>query len=340
SGSFVQTQTSGPPGQTGFYSATINAYDGELVVVHAENSSYEGFANSTLAKAPSVTEINVTLNKIKGRPLLSNVVVDDEFPSPPDEIDLVGGGVKFVNCTGNVKDNEGYTDITNLTAVFYDSSQVNASSTDDNNNHYTNSSCALYNCSGTSCNFTCGFEVWYYANANESQSWICEVNATDTKGSSTTSSDSVSINSLLAISFPGTIDYGVVKPKEVSNESKGNVTNLGNVVIDIALEGYARSPGDNYSMNCTGGVNISIGFEKYNLTSSNPGDLTLSQFEQLYKNLTSSFVNETSFDLDFRKNDTFNEATRETYWRIYLSEGLASNSTCSGFVQIAALRNV
>ncbi|RMD66628.1 hypothetical protein D6817_03725, partial [Candidatus Pacearchaeota archaeon] len=62
SGSFVQTQTSGPPGQTGFYSATINAYDGELVVVYSANGTYEGNASVNLLEAPSVTLVNLSLD--------------------------------------------------------------------------------------------------------------------------------------------------------------------------------------------------------------------------------------------------------------------------------------
>lgn len=88
-------------------------------------------------------------------------------------------------------------------------------------------------------------------------------------------------------------------------------------------------------MNCTLGAikNISVQHEKYNITNSNPGVIDLSQFIANYTNLTSSPVVRT-FNLEYRQNDTFNEAINATYWRIYVPLGVAG--TCQGNIVFGA----
>ena len=103
----------------------------------------------------------------------------------------------------------------------------------------------------------------------------------------------------------------------------------------MSLSGYAINEGDNLSMNCTLGSlkNISINYEKYNLTDSTAGSLTLSQFEADYINLTSSPVVK-KFDLNYRQNDGENEAFNSTYWRIYVPVGVAGS--CQGNIVFGA----
>ncbi len=61
-GSFVSVLTSGPPGQTGFYSTTINAIDGEQVNVYGQNGTYEGSKTTALLNSPRTTRANVSLD--------------------------------------------------------------------------------------------------------------------------------------------------------------------------------------------------------------------------------------------------------------------------------------
>lgn len=77
-------------------------------------------------------------------------------------------------------------------------------------------------------------------------------------------------------------------------------------------------------MNCSIGniKNISINYEKYNLNTSTAGSLTLTEFEAAYVNLTSSPVVK-KFDLNYRQNDTEDDAINSTYWRIYVPLGVA-----------------
>ena len=339
-GSSISILTSGPPGHTGFYSTTIYASDGEVIIIRANNGTYHGIKNTTLLISPSITRLNLSLDRENLEPpIVDDVVVDDEFLSPTDEIDLTVAGTKLISCIGNVSDPNNYTDIKNVTAILYDMNNASLTSQDDKNNHYTNNSCILNNCSGESCGFECSFDVWYFANANTDLGWICYVTGTDNSNTSGFGSDAVSINTLLGVEFPDTIDFGSVGNNKVSNESSNNVTNRGNVMIDISLDGYGGTDGDGNAMNCSNGRNISIGYEKYNLTASNPGDLTLAQFASLYKNLTDNAVNETEFNLDFRKNDTsdFIDDFKLAYWRIFVPGGIAVNTSCSGKINIGAM---
>ena len=61
-GNVIYTKTSGPAGQTGFYSATFQSVDGEYVVVMAFNNSHYGKEGINLLSYPSVTRLNVTMN--------------------------------------------------------------------------------------------------------------------------------------------------------------------------------------------------------------------------------------------------------------------------------------
>lgn len=96
--------------------------------------------------------------------------------------------------------------------------------------------------------------------------------------------------------------------------------------------------GDGLSMNCTLGSvgNISINYERYNLTSSIAGDLSLGDFEANYSNLTSTSVVR-EFNLNYRQNDAVNEAINSTYWRIYVPTGVAGS--CSGNIIFGATQS-
>jgi hypothetical protein len=144
------------------------------------------------------------------------------------------------------------------------------------------------------------------------------------------------IVTLLALGLPDTINYGTVNATKVSDENITNVTNYGNVEIDVSLEGYAVTEGDGLAMNCTLGSvgEINVSFQKYNITNSTPGTLNLGEFEGAYENLTGDAVTE-DFNLNFRQSDIINDATNETYWRIYVPRGVAG--TCAGNIIFGAV---
>jgi len=300
------------------------------------------FFNFSLVKGDVGENVSVATSLIVGNvfPEVLNVSLDNNSAT----VTLVANTTQLVSCVGIVRDYNNDSDFNVARAEFYDLyGGVLYGGADDNNTHYTNGSCNI------TTNFTswnevidddylalvnCNFSVWYYANASI---WNCTLFINDTQGWSATGNDSITIDSLLAIGVPSTINYGTVNATYVSNENLTNVTNVGNVKINLSLSGYGVDEGDGLAMNCTLGSNgtIPIDYEKYNLTATTSGDLTLTQFEGNYTNLTSAVV-VNNMDLFVRQNDAAQgtDDTNATYWRIYVPLGVAG--TCNGTIIFGA----
>ena len=247
---------------------------------------------------------------------------------------LTPNATTLVECAAVIVDWNGDADIAAVNATFFDSS-IPQSNPDDNNNHYTNSSCHINTSFGSFNGFTddwesalanCTFEILYYANAG---SWNCTIQVNDTKGSIGAGTGQGTISELLSLGLPDWIGYGLINATAVSNEQTINVTNYGNVKANLSLEGYGANPNDGNAMNCTLGTskNISIDLEKYNLTISTSGQLNFTQFQTNYTNLTTTSVVK-EFNLTSRINDTTDDTIKPTYWRIYVPTGVAG--TCTG----------
>ncbi len=270
-------------------------------------------------------------------PEVLNVSIDNDASN----IVLVANDTKLVTCEALIRDFNNDSDFSNVYAEFFNSSWGGA---DDNNEHYTNYSCSINTSFGTwhgiddtiyTALANCTFEVWYYANPGV---WNCTVVVNDTSNWNGTGSDDIIMSELLAVGLPDVVNYGTVNATYVSDEREINVTNFGNVEIDLALSGYAVTEGDGLAMNCTLGSikNISIEYEKYNLTTSIPGVLSLSEFEANYTNLTSTPVTR-EFNLDYRQNDAVNDVINGTYWRIYVPVGVAGS--CQGNIVFGAVKS-
>ena len=245
-------------------------------------------------------------------------------------------------CAAVVRDYNGETDIMGVNATLYDSSYT-SDTADDNNYHYTNSSCQITLDAGTFNTWdtdneyyvlaNCTFDLEYYSNPG---TWVCNATAVDAMDWTDTRWNTETVNELLALGVPDLINYTEVNATEVSPEQIANVTNLGNVEINLSLHGYGVTDGDNKAMNCTlGNIGyIPIMYEKYNLSESTATVNSLSEFEATYVNLTGSAVTK-QFNLGYRQEDTYNEAWNLTYWRIYVPKGVAG--TCNGTIVFGAV---
>jgi hypothetical protein len=277
---------------------------------------------------------NVSISTILDVGSSAPEIVNITFLDSVSGIDLIANSTKTVEVLAILRDYNGESDVSNISMEFYDSSISFYGDGDDKNYHYTNLSCEKNLSYGdfSELNVTCRFDVWYYAN---NQTWNASLFIKDQSGLDDFSSEQAKINTLLALGVPDEINYGLVNATNVSDEKEVNVTNYGNVKINLSLEGYAVTQGDGWAMNCSLGNpgNISIGYEKYNLTSSNLTLSGLSEFEGWYSNLTNDSVIE-EYGLNYRFNDTDNEAYNSTYWRIYVPPGVAG--TCTGNIIIGA----
>lgn len=288
----------------------------QIIIFSLIIPSFFSFASSDPVGVPPEV-INITIDDFKGN------------------VTLIANSTKTVTCTALVVDYDGEDGLSNVTAFFYDISNATNESSDDNNNHYTNNSCYINKDFGSwksytddeySALSTCTFQIEYYANPGN---WNCSLLVTDNESQTHQKDDTIEILELLAISLPDSIDYGIVNILAVSSEQIIEIENLGNVPIDIALSAYASTPGDNLAMNCTSGLNKTIGLEneRYNLTSSTPEAINLSKFQNNYKNVSNSSIIE-NINLNYRHNDSLSEAISPTYWRIYVPIGIAG--TCAG----------
>jgi hypothetical protein len=277
---------------------------------------------------------NLTLNS---PPVFQSIEVDDSFAVPTKEIDLTPASTRDVVCEGVIYEYEGEDSLVNVSAEFYNIDESSYGGGDDNNFHYTNESCVLnlgYG-DGNQVYFECGFNVEYYASSG---AWNCTALAYDNVTASRTGTNDTNVNTLLALSVPSPVNFGTIDASGVSLESELNVTNVGNAEVNLSLSGYGSTIGDGLAMNCSqGGTSIPIYYEKFNLTASNPGAMTLSAMEGLYFNLTSD-VNVREFNLVSRTDD-LNPNTTEvnsTYWRIYVPPGTAGS--CSGNIVFGAVQ--
>ncbi|RLJ03113.1 MAG: hypothetical protein DRP11_01680 [Candidatus Aenigmatarchaeota archaeon] len=246
-------------------------------------------------------------------PTVSNLVCDNP-------VGLSIGTTRIVVCNGTVSDDNGNDDIKLVNATLYHST-VTSESQDDNNNHYTNSSCEMVSESASSRIYSCSFLVWYYA---DSGSWVFNMTATDNSSETGHGTTTTTVEELLAFNIShNVIDYGDLKPNNISHPAINlTLINLGNVDINVTVEGYGTTPGDGFSMICEQG-NIDVSNERYSVTNE-----TL--FDDMFK-LTSSEKSIGNFTLYQRSNDNdFGNSKNSTYWKIQIEGG--TSGRCNGTI--------
>ncbi|MBR9692789.1 hypothetical protein GOV07_02540 [Candidatus Woesearchaeota archaeon] len=238
------------------------------------------------------------------------------FVNIEDPVTLNAGGLHTVWCNATVRDWNGWADITNVTAFFWDNGTVAQSDPDDNNDHYTNTSCTSTGNDGNfTAYYTCNFTLWYYANAGSN--WICNVTAKDaylfnaSVGQSNWLLNTTTVSQLLALNISTQlIDYGDMAVGDTSVTSEeANITNYGNQDINISVKGYGATDGDGLAFVCSVG-NIAVGNERFSLNAT--GDYLVD-----YDSLTSNFQQIPLLTLPQETIDG-TQIVNSTYWKIYI----------------------
>lgn len=306
------------------------------------------FTSMQVLGATNVTNQSVLaiVNVSNTEPVIVTVVVDDDLPSPAGEIDLVANNVTVITCNATVFDYNGAPDIepNDSNATFYIQS-VGPLGVTDNNIRYRNESCGrctLINATHTACD--CRMAIQYYA--NDSSSWLCNMSVTDRGGhqhpslklniSSTGVSSTVTVTKLLGISAPAILDYGNLTVTETSNEIIHNVTNVGNVDLNLSLRGYGgtnETLGQNLSMICAFG-NISVGQQKYMLGTENVGSSNWSRNMAILRNQT-DITNLTLFQRIH--DDMFGSDRNSTLWKLRVP--LSVGGICNGTIIFGAVED-
>ena len=289
---------------------------------------FVGFIILPLASAPNIpgpnyrnvsvwTHVNITNSK----PEVLNISIYETVNLSNRNITVSAGGLKSVTCNASVRDWNGFNDIKTVNATLY---YITNQSTnpDDNNTHYTNSSCTLNASTGTYTGwYACSFNVIYYANNG---TWTCNVTAIDTYNKTGSLTNNTLFYPVYALNVTDGIDYGSVAVEDFSNDSNANITNLGNMAINVSVEGYGVSRGDGLAMNCSINGNITVDNERY---------ATSSGVVYGSKNiLTSSSQLIPSLTMPKQFNSTM--ILNSTYWQLFIPPNPAGN--CTGWVLFTA----
>ena len=265
--------------------------------------------------------INQSFTVTNTLPIASGVSIN----SGAGSVTPIEGTTQNVTCSATVSDDNGYSDLTNVTAKFYRSG-VGAGASDDNSNHYTLS--GLGNCSGSGTSGTCTFTfaVEYYADPTDSgtyaaQNWNCQVTPTDHAGDGTPATSiagGIEMNTLQSFSLStGTIGYGPVAPGQSPlNPAIETITNTGNVAMGIQVSGtdltYSTFP------------HIPVGNEQYKLSNF------------VYGGGTALTITPTDAGASLVKPTQSTPApAQNTYWQILVPYGTHSASY-SGTISFAA----
>jgi len=200
--------------------------------------------------------------------------VDSVSLNNGNNITLIENATILVSATGTVSDPDGYSDITSVQGKLYRSG-VGPDCALDDNNCYEDTSCATSSCSGNSCEYTCEFNVQFYAEPTDTgsyavaqgwdtqhwEAWVKVIDSTSTSSTATNSAQTVDVNTLAALNVDSSITYDALDPgTNMPNLIKAtNATNTGNVPIDIQIKGD--------DMTGPGGAVIGIENQRYATSS-------------------------------------------------------------------------
>lgn len=217
--------------------------------------------------------------------------------SVTNPISLNAGSTKEITCNATFSDADGWANVTSVNATLWDAISSTEGSVDDDNDHYTNSSCSIgTNTSTTEAPVVCTFNLQYYAN---NSTWTCKINADD--GNATGSNQTnTTVNSLLALNIPSTINFGTMSLGSTSTNTTENETvveNYGNIQIDVNLSGN--------DMSCNIGT-IPVGNIKYSSVDNTS-----------YTSMTALTTSAVTLDLNVSQR-TSTPSTKTTYWRIQI----------------------
>ena len=246
--------------------------------------------------------------------------------SGTDPIALSAGNNVTIWCNSTITDTDGYANVSGANATLWDPAATTEGGSDDFNNHYTNSSCVLSGGVDNDTNAACSFQMHYSANAVD---WTCKIIATDGEGTGSNNVATMTVNTLKAIgvttpmTFP---EQALGSTTTNGNEQNIVVSNLGNVEVDISLDGYGSSNSDGKSMSCSHGT-IVLANLKYNTSS-------VQSFSNMTE-LTDDPVTLTDFNLAAESTDGV-ASTKSVFWKIQIPDTSVGGS-CSGHVIVVGV---
>ena len=239
-------------------------------------------------------------------PVASSANIDGGAAS----ITLTENTTTNVVCTAIVTDSNGFADITSVEARLYETAQGAAGTADENYRYILagNTNCVPSGGSGDTENYTCTFDVQFFANPAE---WTCQVTPSDSGGAGTADSHTITMNTTLALNVTATIVYGDMGLGTNSGASPQTivVTNTGNAIMDPQVSSAA-------AMGCVTGT-IPVANQEYSASTFTYGSGT---------DLSGT---PTTLNLDLPKPTSTTPVTADSYWGIGIP-GTGVGGNCTG----------
>lgn len=193
-------------------------------------------------------------------PFVTNVTAAATSGGSEPALTLVENSTTNLYVHGTISDADGCADVATNGSVagkFYRTNHLNADlCSADNNDCYTisNVACVKTGCDGpgdTVFTFECTAQIQYYADTTVSgphsgSDWTAKITATDAATATGSQSDTIEMNSTVALDVTPSIDYGTINLGVESAQKTLTITNTGNSGIDIDVSGSG-------SMNCQSG---------------------------------------------------------------------------------------
>ena len=279
-------------------------------------------APNTVGNNHKNVTVNTYVNITNAKPEVLNVTIYESTNTSFFNVTVTAGSTKKVYCNATVRDWDGFNDIVNATGILWHLVNSSENASNDNSTHYTNSSCTLNaSLSAYVGWYVCAFDVWYYANNG---TWNCNVTVFNSYNFKSAYNNSTTVQPLYAINLSEGIDFGSVESLIPSNNISVSMTNFGNMLINVSIQGYALIIGDNVGMNCSDHTNISISNIKFSTNSSH-----------IFSDKNSLNGSIQNLDLQIPKQTGVTQIVNNTYWQISPDAG-SLNRVCGGYVLFTA----
>jgi hypothetical protein len=239
-------------------------------------------------------------------------------------VNLVAGRRGYANFTLVASDDNGWGDIALVNATIYHFGNTTLTAEDNETNHYS-TDCTYINSSAVAVNVSCSFQVQFFANNG---TWTIAVGIFDAEGLNASGSANFTINPLFAVDVNMTfLSYGNRATFETSSEVALQVSNAGNVRVNLTAYGYGAGEGDDLAFVCPAG-SISIANERF----GNVSGLAFSQMTPLSGIAAGpSVINAT-----IPKTETnASNRTADVFWRLYIPEN--AYGLCNGTIRLGSV---
>ncbi len=261
-------------------------------------------------------------------------VLKVDIDSGASSITITPGGNKLVTGTTTIRDTDSCQDIDAVTGIFYRTSQGPTGGA--NKNYRYPVSCTLDSGTCTSENdnkadYTCSFNVAYYADPTDSSSpnrrdsWSLLIKPSDGQGVGITDYDTVELSTVAALEVTSAFNFGNLTPGEDTGSTNQTVTvtNIGNIRLDASMQVYGSTIGDGKAMTCTTGdidsTNLKYGLTPFTYNERQSSVPSVSQ----------------EIDLDLAKS-TGNVSTKDIFLGLKITDEFVEGS-CSATLNIDAV---